>query len=119
MANLYIGDSARIDFVATLSDGSLIDITGAKLYCQVRTSPGATTAIITKKNGAAGGSDSQAVATNATQGRWSVYIQPADSALLGDMQTYVYDGVVILTSTDTYTSGGGQFVAQKRVTVPA
>jgi hypothetical protein len=113
---VFIGDSARLDFVAKMSDETLLDLTAAKLYCSVKRwtqAPGP--GVLYKKNLAAGGTEAQARVVDGYSGKASVYLLPADTVSLGEGE-YVFDAVAETPAGDRYTIGSGRFLAKRRVT---
>jgi len=101
---MFIRDNRTLSVSAAYEDGSATDLTGAKMWFTVkqRSSDPDANALISKKNTAAGGGDSEIRVTDAAAGRAEVYIVPDDTENM-DPGIYVYDVQVTLADGKTYT----------------
>jgi type II secretory pathway pseudopilin PulG len=108
---VYKGDTVPLDFQLKWSDGTAQDITGAAVWVGVKSvrAPSGDPPLITRKNAAAGagGSDTYVAITDAANGKFTAYLQVADTNTLTDGEEYVFGGVVQLAS-GTYTAGVAQ-----------
>jgi len=85
--------------VTLVADGSPLPITGAKIWFSVKeelTDPDSD-AVITKRNAAAGGADTQANVMDGAGGILEIYIDPDDTEGL-DAGDYWYDVVIETTA---------------------
>ena len=103
---VYIGDDFDIAFTALLVDGSVLDLTGATLYCDVQPAAGGGTKI------AAAAFVIDAPAAGRARARFS----SVQSAAFTAGAYYDYDGRVTLANGERHTIGSGQFMAKSAVT---
>lgn len=121
MANnlrMYRGDTLNIDFQVKDDDGSVVDLSGATAWFTVKdqltdsdasaifqyqaTEPTATTGITW---------------TNASQGKYRVSINPADTDNLGDtVQELHWDSQVKTSAGEIYTVEKGKLLVEPEVT---
>jgi hypothetical protein len=115
---MFLRDDRTLDVSANYeSDGSVVNLTGAKVWFTVkdRTSDADAQAHIMKRNAAAGGSDSEILITNPTGGAIEIYLVPADTENMNP-GTYQYDVQVILSNGKTYTIARSQITFKEDVT---
>lgn len=105
MIEIRVGDTTTLGpFYARLSDGSAINLTGAKVWASFATARGATP-LFTRKNTAGGGDDTQVEVTDAAAGVFYVYCTSANTTSMVVGTTYGMDARVTLTDGSVYTVG--------------
>lgn len=96
------GETKTLTFVARDDDKQPIDITGAKVWFNVKNRIEDVAPVISKKNVTAGGVDKQVlitlVQTGATKGQLKVFLTPPDTAGLDSTEFYWCDCWIELTT---------------------
>lgn len=114
---MFIRDNRTLEVSILTDKNAPVDLASAKVYFTVkaRISDPDSAALITKRNAAAGGSDTQITITDAPQGLLEIYLEPADTA---DVKagTYVYDVQVVLANGKTYTAVRDKLILKDDVT---
>jgi len=114
---MFIRDDRTLSVVVNLDTGTPVNLTGAKIWFTVKSRSTDTdaSALILKKNVAAGGDNSQIKITVGAEGKAEIYIVPADTTALNP-GTYLYDIQITLASGKTYTVVRDKFTLKEDVT---
>lgn len=116
------GESKTLEVTVKDTTGSLVDVTGTKVWFTVKRRIEDVATIITKKNAAAGGAAAQALVTlpqtGTSKGKFQVYLLPADTAALSPAVAYVCDVWIEMASGKRYqVARTRSFVVDPAVTV--
>lgn len=115
---MFLGDDRTLDVSVHTPGGDPVSIAGAKMWLTVKSklSDPDVSAVLAKKNLAAGGSDAEITFTDETNGLAEVYIVPDDGDNV-EAGLYSYDIQVTLSSGKTYTIVRGKITFKKGVTL--
>lgn len=114
---IFSGDDRTLSLSVNQSDGSVVDLTGAKIWFTVKNRLADTDAdaLIQKRNTAAGGGDTEILVTDAPNGQAQIFIIPTDTEDV-DAAIYSYDIQVILSTGKKHTITRSQFCVKEDVT---
>ena len=98
------GASRTITVVCKDEDGNLVNLDGASIYMTARHRTNDTSAVIYKRNTAAGGSDAEIEILDQSTylGYYRIKLVPTDTRLLRVDRDYVWDSWVVLASGAYY-----------------
>ena len=102
---IFSGDDRTLSLSVNLeSDGSPVELTGAKIWFTVKSDSAETdaAALVQKRNAAAGGGDTEILITDAAGGQAQIFLIPSDTED-ADAATYQYDIQVILATGKKHT----------------
>ena len=109
------GNDRTLSVSVVDEDGTAVSLASAEIVFMVKNklSDADTSALITKKNTAAGGADSQITITNAAGGLAEIYIVPSDFTNISlaneESVKYYYDCKIKLSSAKQYSSARSTF----------
>lgn len=114
------GATLTVRFNVKDQDGNQVDLTGGKAWLTARERYESETAVISKRNTAAGGADAEALIIvpqlGATKGRVEYYLASADTSKRAIGSSFPYDAWVQIPSGSTYQVGIGTITVGPAVT---
>jgi hypothetical protein len=117
---IYVGDTFSVGpFYAKLSDGTVLDLTGAMIESACKLATGGAQVFL-RENAAAGGGPTQVEVTDLATGAFYVHVDSTTSLLLAADKEYRIDARAKLTGGEVYTVGYVIFRTEAAATpVPA
>jgi hypothetical protein len=116
--NMFLRDDRTLFVEVHYESGAAVDLSDSKIWFTVKqkTSDPDTSAILSKKNEAAGGADTEILIVEpAENGQAQVFLTPDDTDLVNP-GVYSYDVQVLLANGKTYTAVRDQIIFKEDVT---